>query len=97
MNIQAMMKQAQNLQKTMMKEKEEIDKTVFEETYSFITIQMTGDKKVKFIKINQEDGFEDVELLQDMIMVALNNTMDKIDKVTSEKMGKYTQGIPGLF
>lgn len=97
MNIQAMMKQAQNLQKTMMKEKEEIDKTVFEETYSFITIQMTGDKKVKSIKINHEDGFEDVELLQDMIMVALNNAMDKIDKVTSEKMGKYTQGIPGLF
>lgn len=97
MNIQAMMKQAQNLQKNMMKEKEEIDKTVFEETYSFITIQMTGDKKVKSIKINHEDGFEDVELLQDMIMVALNNTLDKIDKVTSEKMGKYTQGIPGLF
>ena len=32
-----------------------------------------------------------------MIVVAINNAMDQVDKVTEEKMGKYTKGMPGLF
>ena len=98
MNIQAMMKQAQNLQKNMMKEKETIDNTVFEGTSSFVTVQVSGDKKVKNIKIDNPDLIsDDIEMLQDMIMIAINNAMTEIDKVTEEKMGKYTQGLPGLF
>ena len=36
-------------------------------------------------------------MLQDMIVVAINDAMNKIDKETENKMGKYTQGMPGLF
>ncbi len=98
MNIQAMMKQAQNLQKNMMKEKEIIDNTLFEETTSFVTVIVSGDKKVKEIKINKETlDKDDIEMLQDMIVVAINKAMDNIDKTTEEKLGKYTKGMPGLF
>ena len=36
-------------------------------------------------------------MLEDMFMVATNEAMKKVDKMTEEKMGKYTQGMPGLF
>ena len=98
MNIQAMMQQEQALQKTMLKEKEEIDNTVFEGKSSFVTVEIYGNKKIKSIKIENDNISEDeIELLEDMIVVAINNAMDQVDKVTEEKMGKYTKGMPGLF
>ena len=36
-------------------------------------------------------------MLQDILVVAINDAMKKIDKETEEKLGKYTQGMPGLF
>ncbi len=98
MNIQAMMKQAQNLQKNMMKEKEAIDNQVFEGKSSLVSVKVTGDKKIQSIKIESKDfELDDIEMLQDMIVIAVNQAMDEIDKVINEKLGKYTQGLPGLF
>lgn len=98
MNIQAMMKQAQKLQKDMMNAKKEIDETEFECTKSFITIKAMGNKKIKSIKIGMESISKDeVEMVEDLMLVAVNELMDKIDKETEKKMGKYTQGMPGLF
>ena len=98
MNIQAMMKQAQKLQKDMMNAKKEIDETEFECTKSFITVKAMGNKKIKSIKIDMESISKDeVEMVEDLILVAVNELMDKIDKETEKKMGKYTQGMPGLF
>ena len=85
MNIQAMMKQAQKLQKEMMTEKEKIDK-------------VNGQKEVLSVKIEQEQlDKEDIEMLEDIIVVAINDAMKKVDDTTEQKMGKYTQGMPGLF
>lgn len=98
MNIQAMMKQAQALQKNMMKEKEEIDNTEFTGTSSLVTVILKGDKTVMNVKINAEElAKDDIEMLEDMVVVAINNAMKEIDKVTEQKMGKYTKGMPGLF
>ncbi len=98
MNIQAMMKQAQKLQSEMMKEKKAIDETVFEHTTSFVTVKASGDKKITDIKIDMtEISSEDMETVQDLIMITVNEVMNKIDKLTEEKMGKYSQGLPGLF
>ncbi len=98
MNIQAMMKQAQALQKNMMKEKEEIDNTEFTGTSSFVTVTVKGNKTIKSVKIDAEElSKDDIEMLEDMILVAVNNAMNEIDKVTEQKMGKYTKGMPGLF
>ena len=98
MNIQAMMKQAQALQKNMMKEKKEIDNTVFTGTSSFVTVTVKGNKQLESVKIDAEElSKDDIEMLEDMIVVAINNAMNEIDKVTEQKMGKYTKGMPGLF
>ena len=98
MNIQAMMKQAQKLQKDMMNAKKEIDETEFECTKSFLTVKAMGNKKIKSIKIDMENISKDeMEMVEDLILVTVNELMDKIDKETEKKIGKYTQGMPGLF
>ncbi len=98
MNIQAMMKQAQKLQKDMMNEKEKIDKTEYTGSSSFVTVIMMGDKTIKEIKIDNDNlDKEEIEMLQDMLVVAINQAMKQIDEDTNKKLGKYTQGMPGLF
>lgn len=98
MNIQAMMKQAQKLQKDMMNEKEKIDNNEYEGKSSFITVTVMGTKKVKNIKIEKENiESDEIELLEDMLVVAINNAIEKIDEDTEKKIGKYTKGMPGLF
>ncbi len=98
MNIQAMMKQAQKLQKDMMKTKEEIDDQTFEGTSSLVNVKVNGKKEILEVKIKSEElEKDDLEMLEDMIVVAVNDAMKKIDKITEEKMGKFTKGMPGLF
>ena len=98
MNIQAMMKQAQKLQKDMMSAKEEIDKTEFTGTSAMVTVRLNGAKKLLEAKINAEQlEKEDIEALEDMIVVAMNDALKQIDEVTEQKLGKYTQGMQGLF
>ncbi len=98
MNIQAMMKQAQKLQKDMLNEKNQIDEKIFEGKSSFVTVKVKGTKEVVEIKIDAEKlEKDDIEMLQDMILVAINDANRQIDTLTEEKMGKYTKGMPGLF
>lgn len=98
MNIQAMMKQAQKMQKDMMSAKEEIDSKTFIGTNSFVTVNVKGSKVIESVKIDKDTLDKDeIEMLEDMITVAINNAMKEIDKETESKMGKYTQGMPGLF
>ena len=96
MNIQALMKQAQSLQKDMMKAKEEIDNMEFTGTSSFVSVVVKGDKTVKKVNINNEDlSSDDKDILEDMIVVALNDAFKQIDKVTEQKMGKFSSMMPG--
>ena len=98
MNMQAMLKQAQNMQRDMLKVKDEIDKTEFTGTSSLVTAKVMGDKTVSGIEFNLDDDFsvEDVDMLQDMVVIAINDAMKKIDETTEKKMGKFGN-IPGLF
>ena len=98
MNIQAMMKQAQKIQKDMLTAKDEIEKKVFIGKSSFVTAEVMGNKKVSKIKINAENlELDDIEILEDMVLTAVNDAMNQIDKETESKMGKFTNGMPGLF
>ncbi len=98
MNIQAMMQQAQKLQKEIMKAKEEINSTIYEASNSFVSVKLKGTKEVISIKIDSDSlDKEDIEMLQDIIVVAINEAIKKIDKDNESKLGKYTQGMPGLF
>jgi len=98
MNMQAMLKQAQKIQKEMMSAKEEIDNKIFEGSSSFVKIKMKGTKELVEVLIEKENlDAEEIEMLQDMIIIAINNTIKDIDKETENKLGKYTNGMPGLF
>ena len=99
MNMQALMKQAQKMQKDMMSAKEEIDNMEFTGTSSLVKVTMKGTKEVIKVEIDSNDSLEkdDIEMLQDMILVAVNDAISQIDKVTEEKMGKYGNSMPGLF
>ena len=98
MNMQAMLKQAQNLQKKMMAEQKEIEDKTFTGKSSFVTVVAKGNKQITEVHIDQEElDKEDIEMLEDMIMVAVNDCLNQIDNETKEKLGKYTQGMPGLF
>ena len=98
MNIQAMMKQAQALQKDMLKVKEEVDNTEFTGESSLVKVTLKGTKEVIKVEIDAKDGLDsdDIEMLQDMIMVAINQANEKIDETLDKKMGKFGN-IPGLF
>ena len=98
MNIQAMMKQAQQLQKNMMSEKNIIDEMTFVGKSSFVTVTLKGTKEVEKVEILEKNLEPDeIEMLQDMILVAMNDALKQIDVETEKRLGKYTQGMPGLF
>ena len=99
MNIQAMMKQAQAIQRDMMKVKEEIDNTEFVGESSLVKVTIKGTKEVLKVEINKDNSLDsdDIEMLEDMLVVALNEANKKVDEATEKKMGKFGNSIPGLF
>lgn len=97
MNMQAMLRQAQQMQKDMLKAKEEIDNTEFVGESSFVKVTLKGNKAVKQVEIDAESlDKDDIEALEDMLVVAINDANKQIDAETQKKMGKFGN-IPGLF
>ncbi len=88
MNMQNLMAQAQKMQKEIMAKKEEINQKEFLEKNEYVEIAITGDKKLKRIKINP-DTSSDLEALEDMIAIAYNNAISKIDKEMEKALGAY--------
>ena len=99
MNIQALMKQAQSLQKDMLKSKSEVDAMEFTAESSFVTVKVNGKKEVLKVSIKPDSDFDitDMEMLEEMIQVAMNDAFTQVDKMTEKKMGKYANAMPGLF
>lgn len=99
MNIQALMKQAQSLQKDMMKAKDEIDKMEFTAESSFVSVKVNGKKEVLKVTIKPDSDFsiDDIDMLEDMVQVAINDALNQVDKETEKKMGKYANMMPGMF
>ena len=99
MNIQALMKQAQSLQKDMLKSKEEIDKMEFTSTKDLVTVKVNGKKEVLKVDIQKDDDFsvDDLEILEDMIAIAVNDAISKINKDVDSKIGMYGKQLGGLF
>ena len=100
MNMQALMKQAQAMQKDINNIKNELDNSIFEGSSSLVKVSVKGNKeivKVSILDDAKELMGDDISMLEDMIGVALNDAFSKIDKKTEEKMGKYSKMMPGLM
>lgn len=97
-NMQAMMKQAEQMQKKL---QDEIALIRVEATAGggMVTVSMDGKKNVTAVKIDPEVA-GDVEMLQDMVMAAFNEATKKVDDEAQEKMGGLLGGLglpPGMF
>ena len=95
MNMQALMRQAQQIQKDMMNTKNEIDNMTFTGKSSIVTVEVKGNKTVEKVTIDGEISNDDKEMIEDMLMVALNDAFNQVDKTTEQKMGKYSSMMPG--
>lgn len=97
MNIQNLMAQAQRVQKDLERANNEIENTVFESVSGAVKVTISGKHEVKSVVITDDSVLSDKEMLEDMILIAVNDGLKKISKMKEEKMGKYTGGLGGLF
>jgi len=98
MNMQNMISQINKMKKEMMEEKEKIDQNIFVSKNSGVLVEMKGTKELIKVEILfDEIKNEDKEMLEDMILVAINDVINQIENETNEKLGKYTQGMPGII
>ena len=99
MNIQSLMREAQKMQKNLQKTQEELTNTTYEGSSSLVTVILNGNKDIISVKINSDETLEkeDIEMLEDMILVAFKDAAKKVDADKEKKLGKYGQGLAGLM
>lgn len=101
-NMNQMMRQVKKMQEQMMKAQEELGNKTVEGSAGggVVTVVVNGHKQVQDITIKPEAvDPDDVEMLQDLVLAAVNDALSKADEMASKDLGKYTNGmnIPGLF
>ena len=98
MNMQSIMAQAQKMQRDIQKKKEEINAQLFPGKYEFVEVTLNGKKEMVRCKINKENiEAADIELLEDFIVLATKDALQKIDKEFQSKMGQYAGLLDGLM
>lgn len=98
-NMQNMMRQMQKMQKQVTAEQDRLDETEFTGVApdEMVKVTFTGNHLMKDIDIKPEAIDEDdPDMMQDLIVAAVNDAMAKIKKETDQSMGKYTKGMPGM-
>ncbi|NLL70969.1 MAG: YbaB/EbfC family nucleoid-associated protein [Epulopiscium sp.] len=102
-NMNNLMKQAQKMQKQMEQMQEELEQKTVEATAGggAVTAVVSGKKELMEVKINPEVvDEEDVEMLEDLIVAAVNEALRKADEMVNSEMSKLTGGLNlpgGLF
>ena len=101
-NMQQLARQAQKLQQQMQKTQEELDAREYEASAGgvMVSVKINGKKEVLAITIKPEAvDPDDVEMLQDMIMAAVNEAMRQAAETAEREMGRLTGGmnLGGLF
>ena len=96
MNINALMKQAQKMQNDMNKAQKELEKTLFEfdSAGGAIHLSIYGNRKIEKIDIDKDAiDPEDKEMLEDMIKLAINEAIERIDEENEKIQAKLTSGM----
>ena len=99
MNMQSLMAQAQRMQKDIMNKKAEVEKKIFDGKSELVDVQVNGKKEVVSVNIKNKDNLEadDIEILQDMIVIAINDANKKVDEELDRVMGPYGNSLNGLL
>lgn len=101
-NMASMIKQAQKMQEEMTKLQQELEQKVYDVTSGggAVKVTITGKREITAIEIKPEVvDPDDIEMLQDLLVAAVNEAIRKVDEVNEKEMSKITAGInlPGLF
>ncbi|MDD6109026.1 MAG: YbaB/EbfC family nucleoid-associated protein [Ruminococcus sp.] len=101
-NMNAMIRQAQKMQDEITTLQEDIENREFSATSGggAVSVVVTGKKTIKSLTINKEVvDSEDVEMLQDLVISAINEAVNQVENTTETEMSKITGGVslPGLF
>jgi DNA-binding YbaB/EbfC family protein len=97
-DMNAMMRQVQQMQAEMLKAQEQLKHETVEASAGggMVTVTMTGELELKDIKIDPGAvDPEDVELLQDMVQAAVNEAVRSAQELAAQKMGAATGGLGG--
>lgn len=101
MNMQMIMQQAKKMQKDVEKTQEEISKMTFTSKQPLVEITINGDFEIVDIKISEDITKDitkdDIEVLQDMILLAFNDCVKQVKKTKESKLGNMASGLAGLF
>ena len=95
-NMQQMLKQAQKMQEKLAKVQEELEAREYEASAGggMVTVKANGKKEILALTIQPEAvDPEDVEMLQDMVMAAVNEVLRQVEETSSQEMGKLTGGL----
>ncbi len=98
-NMQGMMKKMKKMQKEMEEAQTKLNESQFTGSANNDLVQVTlnGEKKVQAVTIKEEIvDPEDKEIIEDLVQLAMNDALDKVDQETERVMGKYTKGLGGL-
>ncbi|RRC91897.1 YbaB/EbfC family nucleoid-associated protein [Erysipelotrichaceae bacterium OH741_COT-311] len=102
MDLSKLMKQAQQMQRDLAKQEEALKAQVYEGSASNnqVVVTVSGEQKVLSLEIAEElINKEDKDILQDLVMIAINDALTKASDDRAEKMDALTAGIkvPGMF
>ncbi|GGG33934.1 nucleoid-associated protein [Lysinibacillus alkalisoli] len=95
-NMQGMMKKMQKMQKEMMEAQENLNEQQFEGVAGggMVKVTVTGERQIVDVALDASVvDPEDVEMLQDLIIIATNDALKKVEETTASTMGKFTQGM----
>jgi DNA-binding YbaB/EbfC family protein len=95
-NMQNMMKQMQKMQKKMAEAQEELGQEKIEGTAGggMVTVVVTGHKEIVDVQIKPEAvDPDDIEMLQDLVLAAVNDALKKAEELTNNTMGQFTKGM----
>ena len=98
MNMQAIMMQAKKMQRDIEKTQNELESKTYEVKSQLVTAVVGGNNKLISINIDVDSiEQDDKEMLEDMILVAVNNAIENMEKDKKEKLGKYSNMLNGLM
>lgn len=98
-NMSNLMKQAQRMQKQMEEQQKEMEEKEFTASAGggAVEVTVTGKREVTAVKLQEEVvDPEDIEMLQDLIVAAVNEALRKVEEETTANMSKLTGGMGGL-
>jgi DNA-binding YbaB/EbfC family protein len=97
-NMQQMMKQVQQMQAEMMKAQEQLKSEVVEASAGggMVSVKVTGDLELREVRIDPDAvDPEDVEMLQDMVLAAVNEGIRSAQELAANRLGQATGGLGG--